>query len=158
VAGLFLEMASFTMAQEHCPRTSMGARIYKREEIGMSQNLLFDPVKKDYIFVNGSPTDSDRIEEAAYYALTIPQNNWTYSTPGQGSLLNTLENIKRDSSVEQKFASYSQDAIKRQLISSGKAIGVSVKNTLASQTATENNINIIPANVQLSNQLNFAPV
>jgi phage gp46-like protein len=135
----------------------MGVRI-KERGFHLSQNLEFDPVKKDYVFIKGSPIDTDRIEEVAYYALTIPQNNWTYSTPGQGSLLFTLENVKRDASVEQKFASYAHDAINRQLISTGKAKSVAVKNTLSSQTQTQNNISIVPAKVQLSDQLSFVPV
>ena len=124
----------------------------------MSQNLMLDPKKRDYVIKDGSPVPSDRIEEAAYYALTIPQDNWTYAEPGQGSLLYTLENKKHDESVEQSFASYSKDAIKRQLIDNGKATEVAVQNTQSTGGVTANNIKIVPAQVQLSDQLAFVPV
>jgi phage gp46-like protein len=124
----------------------------------MSQNLKMDPVKKDYVLDKGSPIPSDRIEEAAYFALTIPQDKWTYSEPGQGSLLYTLAGQKRDSSVEQKFASYAKDAINRQLIATGQATDSAIQNTESSNGATKNNIKIVPAQTQLSDQLEFVPV
>lgn len=39
----------------------------------MAQNLQIDPVTKDYVIVNGSPVASDRVLEACYFALLIPQ-------------------------------------------------------------------------------------
>lgn len=124
----------------------------------MAQNLQLDPIKKDYVLDKGSPVPSDRVQEAAYFALTIPQDNWTYSVPGQGSLLYTLEQKKQDESVQQSFASYTKDAIKRQLIDNGKASNSAVENTIATKGITANNIKIVPAQVQLSDQLEFVPV
>lgn len=124
----------------------------------MAQNLQLDPVKKDYVVENGSPVPSDRVEEACYYALTIPEGNWLYGVSGQGSLLYTLEQKKRANDVELKFATYSTDAIKRQVVATGKASDVAVRNLAVSPTGTSNQIEVIPAQSQLSNQLNFIPV
>lgn len=124
----------------------------------MAQNLQLDPVKKDYIIVNGSPVPSDRVEEASYYALNIPENKWLYGVGGQGSLIYTLQNIKRTSSLEQTFAAYATDAINRQVIAAGKATNVKVVNTGISNTGSTNTIGVVPASIQLSDQLNFVSV
>ncbi len=124
----------------------------------MAQNLKLDPVKKDYVFVNGSPVPSDSIYEKSYYALTVPQGKYLYGQVDQGSLLYTLQNQKRTSSIEQQFAAYASDAIKRQVIDTGDATAVAVSNISASTTGTSNEIDVTPSQTQLSNQLNFTSV
>lgn len=124
----------------------------------MAQNLQLDPVKKDYVLENGSPIPSDRVEEASYFALSIPQGKWLYGAVGQGSQIYTLQNAKRTAFVDQQFATYAQDAIKRNVIQSGKASAVQVKNLATSRTGTSNQIEVIPAQSQLSEQLLFTPV
>lgn len=124
----------------------------------MAQNIQIDPKARDYVFVNGSPVPSDRVFEACYYALLIPENNWVYGVPGQGSFIYTLENVKRNSSVEQSFASMAQSALQTQVIDTGKATSVAISNTTATPTATANTLAVVPAATQLSNQLNFVPV
>ena len=59
----------------------------------MAQNIQIDPVKRDYVFSNGSPVPSDRVLEACFYAMLIPQNitMYPYLQSGQGSLLYTLD-------------------------------------------------------------------
>ena len=84
----------------------------------MAQNLQLDPTKKDYVVVNGSPVPSDRVEEAAYIALAIPQGNWLYGEADQGSLLYTLRQ-KRLTTVDLNFASYADEALRRQLVDRG---------------------------------------
>ena len=122
------------------------------------QNLQIDPVKKDYVSVNGSPVPSDRVEEAAYLALCIPQNAWLYGSPDQGSQLFTLLNLKRGRTIEQLFSAYVQDALKRQLVASGKASNSSVQNVEATRYGTSNNIQVIPSNQPLAQQLGFNSV
>lgn len=124
----------------------------------MSQNLQLNPITRDYVLNQGSPIPSDRVLEACYYALTIPQGRWLYGLPGQGSKIYLLENVKRTSSVEQQFSAYASAAIQAQVINTGQATAVQVKNLATSRTGTSNQINVIPANTQLSNQLNFIPV
>lgn len=124
----------------------------------MAQNLQLDPKKKDYVVVNGSPVPSDRVLEACYYALTIPQGQWLYGQVGQGSLLYTLENQKRLGTIEETFSAYVRDAINRQVIQNGQATAAQVKNVEATRTGTVNQINVVPSNTQLSDQLNFIPV
>jgi hypothetical protein len=124
----------------------------------MAQNLELDPVRQDYIVINGSPVPTDRVLEACYYPMLIPQNNWLYVNPGQGSLLYTLEGIKRAASVEQQFAAYTQQAIQSQVIATGKATASQVTNLSATRTASSNQVSVIPSNVQLSSQLSFNPV
>lgn len=124
----------------------------------MSQNLQLNPVLKDYVFVNGSPVPSDRVLEASYYAIMIPQNNWLYGNPNQGSLLYTLQNAKRTGSIEQQFAAFVNDAINRQVIQTGQAIGVETNNIATSRTGTSNQINVIPSAVSISNQFTFNPI
>lgn len=124
----------------------------------MSQYLQMDPVKRDYVVVNGSPVPSDRILEQAYFALAIPKNNWLYGGADQGSLLYQLEGVKRSTSIEQQFASFAKDAIDLQLIQTGKASAVSVANIATSTTGTSNQVNIVPQTTQTSSQLNFNSV
>lgn len=124
----------------------------------MSQNLMLDPVKRDYVIVDGSPVPTDRVLEKCYFALRIPENAWLYGVAGQGSLLYTLQNAKRTSNVEQQFAEYSRDAIKRQVINTGDATDTQITNLSSSRTGTSNQIEVIPSQVQLSAQLDFVPV
>jgi hypothetical protein len=129
----------------------------------MAQNLQLDPngalgLAKDYVVVNGSPVPSDRVLEATYYALEIPQGQWIYGIVSQGSLLYTLQNVKRTASIEQQFAGFSQAAILANVITPGKATASQVTNQQATPTGTENLIAVQPANTQLSSQLNFVPV
>ena len=124
----------------------------------MSQNLVLDPTKKDYVVENGAPIGSDRVLEASYYALLIPQNNWLYGTTGQGSLLYTLANQRRVSSIEQQFATYATEALKRQVIDKGIGTADQVANESVSRMGSSNKIEVIPAAVQVSTQLNFSAV
>jgi phage gp46-like protein len=125
----------------------------------MAQNLQLDPLKRDYVLgQNGSPIASDRVEEAVYFALTIPQNAWLYGTPNQGSNLNQLENVKRTLSIEQQISAYASDAIERQVIATGQATAAQVRNLEATRTGSLNKIEVIPAQVQVSDQLNFVSV
>lgn len=124
----------------------------------MAQNLQIDPTKRDYVFVNGSPVPSDRVFEQAYFALMIPQDNWLYGIPGQGSKLYTLEGTKRSDQIEQLFGSFSKDAINRQLVANGLAQGVGVKNLATSRTGTSNQVEVIPSAVPVPTQFNFKPV
>lgn len=123
----------------------------------MGQNLEFDPVKRDYVFQNGSPLTGS-ILEACYYALAIPENNWLYGIAGQGSLLYTLQNVKRTTSIEQTFASFTRDAITSQIINTNQATDVGIKNLQATRTGTSNQIEVIPESQPFSNQINFVPV
>lgn len=124
----------------------------------MAQNLEIDPTKKDYVVVNGSPVPSDRVEEACYIALTIPQGKWLHGVAGQGSLLYTLQNKKRTANIEQLFSSYARDAINSQVVETGKASAVAVKNIDSSREGTSNQIEVKPSQVQLSEQVKFNPV
>lgn len=124
----------------------------------MAQNLKLDPKKRDYVVKNGSSVPSSTIEEAAYYALAIPQGKWVYGAPNQGSLLYTLEGIKRTASIEQQFSAYSNDAIKRQLIDTGQASSSSVRNIDATKTSTSNNVEVVPESSTVSQQFNFNSV
>lgn len=124
----------------------------------MSQFLKMNPTLRDYVFLNGSPIPSDRIEERAYFSLALPKNNWLYGDVNDGSLLYKLQGIKRTGSVEQTYASYAQDALRIQMINRGFAQSSSVTNLAATQTGTLNQIDIVPAAVQPQSQLNFVPV
>lgn len=124
----------------------------------MAQNLKFDPVKKDYVLDQGSPIPSDSVLEKAYYALAIPQNAWLYGVVGQGSFLYTLENIKRKASIEQQYAAFAQDALKRQLVETGDATATQTFNVQATRTGTSNQTEVVPAAQQLASQLSFVPV
>jgi len=124
----------------------------------MSQNLQIDPVKKDYVFKNGSPLGSDRVLEASYYALLIPMGKYLYGSIGQGSLIYTMEGLKRNSSIDQNFAAYARDAINRQVVQTGKAKSVSITNIETTPTGTNNNISVVESENQLSNNLNFVSV
>lgn len=124
----------------------------------MAQNLQIDPKKKDYVVVNGSPVPSDRIFEACYYPLLIPRGKWIHGQPGQGSLLYTLQQAKRTSSVDQQMAVLSQDAINTQVIATQKGTSVGVQNNATNATGSANTIAVIPAASQLSQQLDFVSV
>lgn len=124
----------------------------------MAQNLQIDPKTKDYVMVNGSPVASDRVLEACYFALLIPQGKWLYGQVGQGSLLYTLQNQKKAASVEQTFAAFASDAIKRQVVDTGQATSVAVHNVQQTPTGTVNEIDVVPKSTQLSQQINFVSV
>jgi len=124
----------------------------------MAQNLELDPTKKDYVLVNGSPVPTDRVLEAVYYSILIPENKWLYGQPGQGSLVYTLENVRRGPSVEQQFASYATDAVRSQVINTGKATQVAVKNLDVSRMGSSNQIDVVPSQTFISDQLDFIPV
>lgn len=119
---------------------------------------MLDPVKKDYVVVDGSPVPSDRIFEVAYFASLIPQGQWMYGVSGQGSLLYTLEGTKRTGAIEQTYAAYMQDALQRQLIDTNLAESVDTVNLQATPTGTLNQTTIVPKQTQLSNQISFVPV
>lgn len=124
----------------------------------MAQNLQIDPTKRDYVVVNGSPVPSDRVLEACYYAMLIPRGKWLYGDTGQGSLLFQLQNVKRSASVEQQFAGFTLDAVQSQVIAVGKATQAAVRNLAASRTGSSNELDVVPSNTQLSQQLNFVSV
>lgn len=124
----------------------------------MSQNLKLDPIKKDYVVENGSPIPSDRVEEATYYAITIPQGKWLYGQPGQGSYVYTLYNKKRTANIEQLFASYVKDAVNTQVIATGKASAVEVRNIESTSTGTSNKIDVTQAESTISDRLDFVSV
>lgn len=125
----------------------------------MPQNLQLDPVKRDYVLNDmGTPIESDRVEESVYYSLAIPQGQWLYGDPNQGSKLYTLENVKRTSSIEQQISGMVTDAVERQVIATGKASASRVRNTQATRTGTANIVEVIPEATQVSNQFNFVGV
>lgn len=123
----------------------------------MGQNLQFDPVKRDYVFQNGSPLPGT-VLEVCYYALALPENNWLYGIQGQGSLLYTLEGIKRTSDIEQTYAGYARTALTLQVVDTNQITAVGIKNLQATSTGTLNEIEIIPFTQPVSNQLNFVSV
>lgn len=123
----------------------------------MSQNLKFDPTKRDYVLNNGSSVNGD-ILDSVYIAIQIPQGQWLYGSPDQGSLLFTLQNKKRTVNIEQQFAAYSKDAINRQLVDTNQATAVGVQNLSATRTGTSNRIGVVPNESNLSDQLNFTPL
>lgn len=124
----------------------------------MAQNLRIDPTKRDYVVERGSPIPTDSVLEATYFALLIPQGRYVYGSPGQGSMLYTLMNSKRTTSVEQVYAALVKGAIERQVIATGQGTAVGVQNLSASPTGTSNEISVVPAQTQVSEQLNFNPV
>lgn len=123
----------------------------------MAQNLLFDPVARDYVFQNGSP-QAGGLLETCYYPLAIPQNQWLYGVAGQGSQLYTLQNVKRTASIEQLFAGYVNTAITTQVIDNQLASAVQIINLATSSTATSNQIEVTPAATPVAAQLNFNSV
>jgi len=124
----------------------------------MAQNLTLDPKKKDYVFVNGSPVGSDRVHEAIYYSILIPKDNWLYGSDNQGSLVYTLENKKRTSGFEQQLSSLVKLAVTNQVINTGKAKSVDVTNVLNTKFGSFNNIDSVPNEQSISNQLGFVGV
>ena len=124
----------------------------------MSQSQI-DPVAKDYVVSNGSPIQSDSIDEPAYYALAIPRDQWQNADDAtQGSDLNKFVNSKNTNDTAQLFAARANKAITDQLITTGKALSVETTNLASSQYGTSNNIAIVPNEQNLSSQLAFNPV
>lgn len=121
----------------------------------MAQNLIFDPVKKDYVVENGSPLPSDRVLEAAYYALLIPQGKWIYGEPSQGSLLYKMLNQKRKSSSEQQFSSIVKEALDRQLVKTGIASGTEFITTETTRTGTAAEIKVAKNEQLISDEFSF---
>lgn len=124
----------------------------------MSQNLQLDPKKRDYLVVNGSPISTDRVYEAAYYAIKIPLNNWLYGKDGQGSLVYTLANVKRSATIEQQFSNFVDDALTQQLINTGQATDRQVTNLTQTSTTSTNKIEVVPSTKSASTQFNFIGV
>lgn len=124
----------------------------------MAQFLKLDPVLKDYVIEKGSPVPSDRVEEAAYYALKIPEGKYVYGTTGQGSYLHTLSGKKRDRAIDQEFSALARDALKRQLIDRGLAKSQEIYNLQTTRSGSANQINIEPAEINLSDELSFVSV
>lgn len=124
----------------------------------MAQNIAMIPQSKDYKVVNGSPVKSDSILDSAYFAITIPNGRWMYGQPGQGSLVYTLANKLRSSSIEQQYASMVDSAITTQLVNTGQATEVDTENTQATPTGTANTTNITQAATSTSGQLGFVGV
>ena len=125
----------------------------------MAQNLALDPTKKDYVLsLSGSSVPSDDVTTAVYYALAIPQDQWLYGDPNQGSKLYTLNNVKRSGSVEQQISSYSIDAVERQVIATGQATAAQMQNVEATRTGSSNQLEVIPSTTQVSTQLAFTAV
>lgn len=124
----------------------------------MSQNLAMNPQAKDYVVKNGSPVPSDAIEDKAYFAITIPQGKWQYGEAGQGSLVYTLQNKLRTSSIEQTYASMVNNAIEKQLIDTGQATDVQTTNTQSTSTGTLNNTQVTPSAIPISGSLGFSGV
>jgi hypothetical protein len=122
------------------------------------QNLLLNPMKKDYVVLNGRPVRSDTVLDKAYFALMIPQGQWLYSVPGQGSMLYTLANRLRENNLEVTFSSMVKAAIDKQLVSTGEASGVTTANTETTPTGSANKISLAPSAMALSSQLNFVGV
>ena len=121
----------------------------------MAQNLEMVPEKRDYKVVNGSPVPSDRVLESSYLALTVPLGQWMYAEEGQGSLLHTLQGIKRGNNLEQQFAQYSNDAINRQVVKEGLANIVDTSNFEATRSGTSNIIKVNPTDVEQQDQFEF---
>lgn len=123
------------------------------------QNLFLDPTKRDYVIdASGNPVPTDDVRVAAFIAINIPQGQWLYGDPNQGSKLFTLNNVKRTVSTEQQIAGFVSDAIERQVISTGLATAQSFKNLSATRNGTSNQVSIVPNQTQLSNQINFTAV
>lgn len=123
----------------------------------MAQNLTLDPMKRDYVVVNGSPVPTNRVEEKTYFALTIPQGKWLYGEENQGSLLWTIQQ-KRSSTVDQTYASFARAAVQAQVLDVGDATNLNVRNLEATKTGTLNQIDVTPSQVQVSDQFDFVPV
>lgn len=124
----------------------------------MPQFLTMNPVTKDYVVTNGSPTETDDIRQRAYMALSIPRNNWLYGLTNQGSLLYRLAQAKRTAQIEQQFASYAEDAIQQSLINTGYATAVGVSNIATSPNGTSNQVNVVPTTTPIQSNLSFVSV
>jgi len=124
----------------------------------MAQFLQMDPTVKDYVFQNGSPVETDDIRQRAYFALSIPKNAWLYGKTYQGSLLYQLQQVKRTGTIEQQFASLSEDALSQQLIALGYATRVGISNISTSPTLSSNQIEVVPTTTPVQSTLNFVSV
>jgi phage gp46-like protein len=124
----------------------------------MGQNWKFDPVKRDYVLLNGAPVPTDEIEEVTYFVLMIPRGQWLYGAAGQGSELYQFQNAKRLPNTEQLFAARVNEAVQNQIIAAGKAQAVAVSNLASSRSGASNQISITPLSTQISTQLNFTPL
>lgn len=124
----------------------------------MAQFLKFDPIAKDYVFVNGSPVETDDLDHRGYYALAVPKNNWLYGAVDQGSFLYTLINQKRSASIEQRFASFAGQALNDQLVVQGYASSSNITNLQATPNGTSNLIQIKSNTSATPPQFDFVPV
>jgi phage gp46-like protein len=124
----------------------------------MGQNWKFDPSKRDYVLDKGSPVPTDRIEEAAYFILTIPKGRWLYGSPTQGSELFLFNNAKRVPNTEKLFSARVVEALERQLVEPGRAREVSVFNLESSRFGTSNQVDVVPAESNISSQVKVRPV
>ena len=123
------------------------------------QNLMLDPVKRDYVLdAKGSPVPTDDVRVSSYIAITIPQGQWLYGDPNQGSQIFTLNSAKRTASIEQQISGYVTDAVDRQVIQTGQATAQQFSNIEATRNGTSNRLAVIPLQTQVSNQLNFVAV
>lgn len=119
---------------------------------------MIDPVTRDYALENGAPVPTDRIEEQAYFILTIPEGNWLYGDPGQGSELWRFKNVRRNSGTEQLYADRVTDALNRQLVDTGRASSVQVSNIATSRYGTSNEIDVTQLQRAVATKLSFNPL
>jgi phage gp46-like protein len=124
----------------------------------MAQNLLLDPSSKDYILVDGSPVETSGVDMASYFSLMIPEGDYMYGSVGQGSYLYTLDNQKRDRTVEQEFQALANDALQRQVVKTGIASDLLTSNTATARTSSSNNIKLAISQSNLSDELGFVSV
>lgn len=117
-----------------------------------------DPVKRDYVVVNGSPVASDRIYERAYFALAIPRLNWLYGSVHDGSDLYLFQNSKRVPETDRLYATRATQALNDQVVARGDATQVQVSNIASSRSGTSNEIDIQPNQKSISSVLSFSPV
>jgi len=126
----------------------------------MSQNLMLEPSKKDYVVENGSPVATDRLYEKAYYALLIPRLRWLYGfgDAALGSDLYLFRNSKRVPESNQLYAARATRAIEQQLVANGEVSLVNVTNIASSRSGMSNNIALQPNQQSLSTRVAFDPV
>lgn len=124
----------------------------------MGQNLRINPQTKDYELVNGSPVASNRIHEDVYYALMISSGQWIHGEPNQGSELYRLQGIKRTPNIERMFSAFAEQAVRSQVINSGRARQIQTYYLQSARTGSSNQINVEPQNKNVSNTITFRPV
>ncbi len=126
----------------------------------MSQNLMLDPSKRDYVVPNGSPVATDRLYEKAYFALMIPRLRWMYGfgDASLGSDLHLFRNSKKVPESEQLYAQRATRAIEAQLVANGEVAAVNVTNIASSRSGMSNNIALQPNKQSLSTRVAFDPV